>query len=142
MSECIFCKIIEGKAESSKIYEDERILVFMNIRPVNKGEFLVIPKVHIDHFTDLPDEIASHILITAQQISKKLLATLKPKRVGYVVHGFGVAHAHLNVVPLNDSSDIVSLKFLKIENNFPIVDFNLIPVLGRDELDYYANLLK
>lgn len=139
---CIFCKIVSGLEVSSKLYEDNEILAIMNINPVNSGEFLIIPKIHIDHFIDLPDKLAAHILIVAQKLSKNLMKKLKPLRVGYVVHGFGVSHAHLNIVPLYDSGDIVSKKQLKIENNKIIDDINLLPKPSRVELDRIANLIR
>lgn len=71
-SKCIFCEIVAGREPASKIYEDEKILAFMNIRPVNTGEFMVIPKEHIDHFLDIPDDLAAHILLTAQRLARKV----------------------------------------------------------------------
>ncbi|HMQ79788.1 MAG TPA: HIT family protein [Ignavibacteria bacterium] len=141
-SNCIFCDIVTGKAESSKIYEDEHIIALMNIRPVNAGEFLIIPKIHIDHFIDLPSELACHILLTAQTLSNNLMKTLKPLRIGYLVHGFGVPHAHLNVIPLNSPNDIVSIKQLKIINEEIIDDITLLPQPTRSELDKIASELK
>src|SRR5258705_11839605 len=98
-SSCIFCRIVAGSAAASVLYEDERTMAFMNIRPINSGEFMVIPKEHIDHFCDLSDELSCHILVQAQRLSRNLRERLQPQRVGLVVHGFGVAHAHLVVVP-------------------------------------------
>lgn len=123
------------------LYEDDLIIAFMNIRPVNTGEFLIIPKEHIDHFCDVPDDVASHIMIQAQRLSKNLRERLKPQRVGLVVHGYGVAHAHLVVVPLHDSSDIVSAKLAYIEDGQVKFDYQLLPVPQRAELDELAKLL-
>lgn len=141
-SNCVFCKIISGEEDASIIYEDEEILAIMNIQPVNTGEFLIIPKIHIDHFTDLPDDLAIHILLASQKIAKNLLQILNPLRIGYLVHGFGVSHAHLNVIPLYSSNEIVSRKQLKIENDQIIDDINLIPKPPKNELDKIAELLR
>ena len=138
---CIFCKIINRKAEASVVYEDERIIAFMTLRPINPGEFLIIPKDHIDHFCDVPDDIASHIMIQAQRLSRNLRARLKPERVGLVVHGYGVAHAHLVVVPLNESSDIVSAKHLYVEDGEIKFSEEQIDAPSRAELDRIAKLL-
>ena len=54
MEACIFCQIIEGKAESSKVYGDDFCLAFMDIQPVNPGHVLVVPKVHFKDLSDLP----------------------------------------------------------------------------------------
>src|SRR5690349_779720 len=103
---CIFCLIVGGQAESSKVYEDEKVLAFMGIHPVHPGECMVIPKEHIDHFTDISDALAQHILTIAQKIGRNILTELKPLRIGYVVHGFGVSHAHFLIIPLHEPDEI------------------------------------
>ena len=111
---CIFCQIIAGEAEASVVHKDAQCVAFMNLRPVNPGEFMVIPRAHIDHFTDLPDDLAAHIMVVAQRLGRRMQAILSPQRVGYVVHGFGVPHAHLNVVPLTHPHDIISGKHVQV----------------------------
>ena len=139
--ECIFCQIVNRRADASVVYEDEQIMGFMTLRPVNPGEFLIIPKQHIDHFCDLPDELTCHITLHAQRLSRNLRERLKPQRVGLVVHGYGVPHAHLVVVPLHDSSDIISAKHVYIENGKARYSDKLIPEAARAELDQLARLL-
>ncbi len=139
---CVFCNIIAGKEPSSKVYEDEEIIAFMSLRPINPGEVLIIPKIHIDHFYDVPDEIASKIIIIARQLAQKIKKKLNPIRVGYVVHGFGVAHAHFVLVPLHKPDDIAARQFMRIENDNIVVDFEQIPIQPRDKLDRIARLLK
>lgn len=53
MADCVFCKIVAGEFESSKVYEDDSILAFMTIQPVNPGHVLVIPKKHVEYISDL-----------------------------------------------------------------------------------------
>lgn len=137
-----FCEIVAGREPASKIYGDDKILAFMNIRPINTGEFMVIPKEHIDHFLDIPDDLAAHILLTAQRLAKKVQNVFKPKRMGYVVHGFGVPHAHLNVPPLTHPDDIVSYKFARIENGEVVFDAKQIPLVPREELDNIARQIR
>jgi histidine triad (HIT) family protein len=138
---CIFCKIVAGEAPASVVYEDERVLAFMNIRPIHPGECMVIPKQHVDHFCDLADELACHILVQAQRLSRNLRERLKPVRVGLVVHGFGVAHAHLVVVPLHESNDIVSAKHLHVEDGQIKFGVGHLTEAPREELDRLARLL-
>jgi histidine triad (HIT) family protein len=138
---CIFCRIVAREAEASVLYEDARVMAFMTLRPINPGEFLLIPKEHVDHFCDLSDELSCHIIVHAQRLSRNLRERLKPQRVGLVVHGYGVAHAHLVVVPLHDSNDIVSAKHLRVEDgkiNFGVSHLTETP---REELDRLARLL-
>jgi histidine triad (HIT) family protein len=139
---CIFCKIVEHTEEASIVFEDSKIVVFMNIRPINPGEMLIIPKKHIDHFCDIPDEIVCHIMIHAQRLSRIIMEKLKPQRVGLVVHGFGVAHAHLIIVPQHGVNDITSCKFAYIEDGKIKFSINKIASPIRKELDELAKLLR
>ncbi len=138
---CIFCKIVNRSAEASIIYEDERIMAFMTIRPANSGEFLIIPKEHIDHFCDISDELSCHIIAHCQRLSRNLRERLRPQRVGLVVHGYGVPHAHLVVVPLHDPSDIVSAKYAYVEGGRVRYSEKLLPEAPRAELDRLAQVL-
>ena len=81
---CVFCEIVAGHEPASVIFEHNDVMAFMNIRPIHEGEFMVIPKMHIDHFTDLPDELASKIMSVAQKYARQLKSLLNPLRIGYV----------------------------------------------------------
>lgn len=141
---CVFCSIVNGSEPASVIYEDERCMAFMGIRPVHPGECMVIPKAHIDHFTDIDDDLAAHIVRVAQKIGRRMLEVLKPrpKRIGYVVHGFGVAHAHFIIVPQHEEDDIVSGRHLRLEKGKIVADETVNPLVPREELDHMASLLK
>jgi len=140
-AQCIFCEIVHRRADASVVYEDEQIMAFMTIRAINPGEFLVIPKVHVDHFCDISDDLSCHIILHAQRLSRNLRERLKPDRVGLVVHGYGVAHAHLVVVPLHESSDIVSSKHVHVEHGEVKYSDKLVPETPRAELNRLARIL-
>jgi histidine triad (HIT) family protein len=108
-ADCPFCKIIRREAPASVITEDDDVIAFMTLRPARPGECMVIPKAHIDHFTDVSDEIAATMITTAQAIGRIIRTEFECQRVGYVVHGFGVAHAHLVIVPQHGPYDIASV---------------------------------
>lgn len=135
---CVFCAIARGEAAASVLHEDELCVAFLNIRPIHPGEFMVIPRTHIDQFTDLSDALAAHIMVVAQNLGRKLLREFKPRRVGYVVHGFGVAHAHLNVVPQHNEDDIISARHIIIEDNKMRVSDENLAMPSREELDAMA----
>ena len=105
MTSCIFCQIINGKSESSKVYEDDICLAFMDIQPVNPGHLLVVPKLHFQDLSDLPADIGSHLFRVAQRIALALPATLlKSEGVDlFMAHGEAagqeVFHVHLHVTP-------------------------------------------
>src|SRR3989344_7285820 len=105
-SNCVFCKIIEGKIPSEKIYEDENYLAFLDVNPINPGHTLVIPKKHSDYLFDLNDEDYKKLMLTAKKIAKIIKDKLKPKRVGLAVEGFFVPHVHVHLVPLNKGNEL------------------------------------
>lgn len=138
---CVFCRIVAGDEPASVVYQDELIMAFMALRPTRPGEFLIIPKKHIDDFCDLPDDVACHIIKHAQRLSKNLRTHFMPKRVGLVVHGFGVPHAHLIVVPQHEDSDITSARHVVIEDGKVRFNASHLPSPERKELDRQARLI-
>ena len=103
-NDCIFCKIIKNEIPSTKIYEDEKFLAFMDIQPVSDGHLLIIPKTHIEWMQEAGDETISEIFI----LSKKIMISLK-NGIGcdYVqvsIVGKDVPHFHIHLIPryLND----------------------------------------
>jgi histidine triad (HIT) family protein len=140
-STCVFCRIVAGDSPASIIWQDEEAMALMNLRAVNKGECMVIPKEHIDHFTSIPDPLAAKILLVAQRIGRKIMQVYKPERIGYVVHGYGVPHAHFLIVPQNDPNDITSRKFMRVVDGEIEFTEQLLPILPREELDRIAEEL-
>jgi histidine triad (HIT) family protein len=59
---CIFCEIVARRLPASIVYEDGQVLSFMTIKATRPGECLVVPKAHVDHFTDLNDNLTSQIM--------------------------------------------------------------------------------
>lgn len=139
---CIFCKIIAGEVDSSKVYEDDEILAFLDLHPVNDGQLLVIPKKHIDHFSDIPDELATKIFLKSHQISRVIREKLHPERMGLVVHGYGVPHAHMVLVPQHHEDDITTGKMAKIEDGKIVFTEDNLPASSRDELNKIAGIIK
>jgi len=138
---CVFCEIVARRAPASMVYEDDAVVAFMGIQPSAPGECLVIPKAHVDHFTDVPDEIAQHIMLVAQRIGRRLRTEFGPERVGFLVHGYGVPHAHLIVVPQHGPYHLTSDRFARIEGGRVVFDLTRIPLADRAELDAHARRL-
>lgn len=138
---CIFCEIVAGRAPASFVHEDELAAAFMTLQPTAPGECLVIPREHVDHFTDLPDATARHIMGVAQRIGRRLREVFRPERVGFVVHGYGVAHAHLIIVPQHGPHHLTSDRFARIVDGRIVFDLARTPVVDRSVLDAHARLL-
>lgn len=116
-------------------------MAFMTLRPFAAGECTVIPREHIDHFTDVPDAIAQRIMLVAQHIGRRMRAVFSPQRVGMVVHGYGVPHAHFILVPQNGPYDITSTHYAYIEGGEIAFGMKNIPYTPRPTLDEHARLL-
>ncbi len=138
---CIFCEIVARRAPASFIYEDEVVAAFMTLHPTAPGECLVIPKQHVDHFVDLPDIIAQQIIRVAQHIGRRMREIFPLERVGYLVHGYGVAHAHLIVIPQQGPHHLTSDRFARVENGRVVFDLSRVPEADRSTLDEHAKLL-
>ena len=142
LAECVFCDIIARRAPVSMVYEDSNVAGFMTLRPTAPGECLVIPRVHVDHFTDLDEDLAARVMVVALRLGRRVREVFKPMRVGFVVHGFGVPHAHLIVVPQHGPHDITSCRLAHVEDGKVVFDLRSTPVADRTVLDEHASLLK
>ncbi|OGD65529.1 HIT family hydrolase [Candidatus Berkelbacteria bacterium RIFOXYA2_FULL_43_10] len=116
MEECIFCKIVKGEVPSSKIYEDDLVIAFMDIKPVNPGHALVVSKEHQKYISDLDDKSTARLISVAGKINKALRKSeIRCEDVNYFladgeVAGQEVAHAHLHIIP-RFKNDGFGLKF-------------------------------
>lgn len=104
MQGCIFCKIVAGEIPSTKVYEDDDILAFMDIAPINPGHVLVIPKEHHCSSSTIPAGVAGKMFQIGSRIGIALKRELDYD--GYNLHladgacaGQVVMHSHLHVVP-------------------------------------------
>jgi len=97
MEECVFCKIIRKELPSYSVFEDETDIAFLDIRPLNPGHTLVVPKTHFRWIWDVPDT-GKHFE-TVAMIAKALRKTMKTEWIAADVAGMGVPHAHVHLVP-------------------------------------------
>ena len=102
----IFSRIVAGEIPCHKIAEDDRFLAFLDIMPLAEGHTLVIPKMEVDRYFDLPDDILRDINVFARDVALKLERAIPCERVGVAVIGLEVPHAHVHLIPLNGVADI------------------------------------
>lgn len=95
----VFTKIISGELPCYKIFEDDKIISFLSIEPVNLGHTLVVTKEEINHWTEVPPETYAHLHKVSQKIGKAILKAAGSPRVGQIVAGFEVPHYHLHLIP-------------------------------------------
>ncbi|HOZ36540.1 MAG TPA: HIT family protein [bacterium] len=109
MSDCIFCKIINGEIPADKVYEDEKIIAFLDISPINKGHVLVVPKEHFENLLETPDELISKIMIIAKRLGLAIKKATDAEGINIGINngagaGQVVFHTHIHVIPrfIND----------------------------------------
>ena len=104
MTNCVFCKIIEGELPSAQVYEDDDVLVFLDIAPVNKGHCLVVPKEHYIDALDTPPDVMAKVIQVAQKVGDALIKGVGAEGFNIVVNsgksaGQVVPHLHFHLVP-------------------------------------------
>ncbi|WP_243291454.1 HIT family protein [Bacillus sp. FJAT-47783] len=110
MSDCIFCKIVEGEIPAAKVYEDEHVMAFMDIMQVTKGHTLVIPKVHKQDVFELTPELSRHLFEVVTKVAKSIKETFHPEGLNIVNNngkeaGQTVFHYHMHIVPRYGKGD-------------------------------------
>ncbi len=95
----IFTRIINREIPCHKVAESADYLAFLDIRPNAKGHTLVVPKKEIDYLFDLDDELLAGLMVFAKRVAKAIEATVTCERVGVLVVGTEVPHAHVHLIP-------------------------------------------
>src|SRR4029450_6502371 len=91
-----------------RIAEDEHTLAFLDQRPINPGHILVIPRQHAPDFFALDDVSYDALMRSVKRLAVVLNTVTHPKKVGMVIAGFDVPHAHVHLIPMHDYHDITS----------------------------------
>lgn len=102
----IFTKIINGEISSYKIAENDKFYAFLDVFPLVPGHVLVVPKIEVDKFYEVPDDYLAEILVFAKPIARAIEKAFPCRRVGSAVIGLEVPHAHLHLVPLQETDDL------------------------------------
>ena len=102
----IFSKIIAGEIPCYKIAENEKFFAFLDVYPLVKGHTLVVPKIEVDNFFDMPDNYLSEMLLFAKPIAKAIEKAFDCNRCGISVIGLEVPHAHMHLIPINYADDL------------------------------------
>ena len=131
--DCLFCKIVEGKIPSHKIYEDDDVVAFLNISQTTKGHTLVIPKEHYDNFLATPQEVMHKVMDVAQHIGQAQIYVLGAKGVNILTNvnkeaGQSIYHFHVHVIPRYISKEGFRLE---MKENPNIKDLSL-PALAEE----------
>ena len=102
----VFTKIIQRELPGHFVWEDDEAVAILSINPIQTGHALIIPRAEIDHWLDVPPELAAHLMVVAQTVGAAQMAAFGPPRVGLIIAGHEVPHAHLHVIPMFDIGDL------------------------------------
>ncbi len=130
---CIFCKIVKKDAPASIVYEDDKVLAFLDIRPLNEGHTLVIPKAHHETVYDIPENLNAHIYKIVKRLAHVVKDATKADGITIIQqngHAAGqeVFHMHVHVVPRYEGQKLPH--------------FRDIPNANREQLEQAAERIK
>ncbi|PIR22130.1 MAG: HIT family protein [Deltaproteobacteria bacterium CG11_big_fil_rev_8_21_14_0_20_45_16] len=101
----IFERIVDGDIPCHKVWENERFLAFLDIRPVAPGHCLVVPKAKVDPVFSMDDKAYSELFLAAKRVAERLKQVVECERVCLAVVGFEVPHTHIHLIPCRSMVD-------------------------------------
>ena len=130
--ECIFCNIRDRKAEAEIVFEDENILAFLDIQPVNYGHKLVITKKHYDNFLTVPKDELDQLIHAVQFIAGAVKRSMNADGFNVISNngdpaGQSVYHFHFHIIP-------------RFNNDFTIKP--KVKTYGSDSMRDYGNQIR
>jgi len=134
---------VAGEIPSIRIHEDGDVIAFLDIAPMRPGHTVIVPRVHVETYEELPAALANRILSLGQQLGRRMKALYKVERVAFFFTGTDVAHAHAHVVPIHEKMDVTSARYivgapaLKWSSEHLRVDADTLKRV-RDELAFRA----
>jgi len=124
----VFTRIIEGELPGTFVHRDGQCAVIMSINPLAMGHALVVPVIEVDHWIDLPSHLVAHLFTVAHHIGQAQRAAFGCQKVGLIIAGYEVPHAHIHLIPTNAMSEL---------------DFaNAAPSAHQDDLEAAAQAIR
>ena len=141
MPECPFCQIVAGKAPARRVFEDEHTLAFLDLHPISRGHTLVIPKKHVEWFTDIEpqDGIAGPFLKSCYVVARKLKHAFDCEYVTILIRGTRVPHVHMLLVPSVRGEENLLDKTLTFHHWCQV---RMKPPFSENELDEIAEKVR
>jgi histidine triad (HIT) family protein len=102
----IFTRIINGELPGRIVHEDEYAVGFLTVAPIRPGHTLVVPRLEIDHWIDLPDDVQRALWSTSATVGRAIDAAFRPRRVAALIAGLEVPHVHVHLIPIDDEAQI------------------------------------
>ncbi len=116
--ECIFCKIINGEIPAKKIFENDKVLAFLDIFPMSQGHTVIIPKKHFNHFENVDSSTIAEVFNTIQYLGRFYLKIPSIEGFNVLVNNYSAAgqvieHFHVHLIPRKTNDGIISHKIPK-----------------------------
>ncbi|MCM3602282.1 HIT family protein [Robertmurraya korlensis] len=131
MSDCIFCKIVNGDIPAAKVFENDHVVAFLDISQVTKGHTLIIPKVHKENLYELTPEISSELFKVAPKIANAIKDAYQPVGLNLVNNngekaGQSVFHFHMHLIPRYGEGDGFGAVWKSNQSNYSPEDLRKI----------------
>jgi diadenosine tetraphosphate (Ap4A) HIT family hydrolase len=124
----LFTRIIDGEIPGTFVWRDDRCVAFMSINPLARGHVLVVPIEEVDHWVDADADLVAHLFAVTRELSLAVNRAFRPARVGVIIAGYEVPHAHIHVVPTTTMAEL----------NFA----NAAPSVEREDLESAAEAIR
>ncbi|OAA28290.1 HIT family hydrolase, diadenosine tetraphosphate hydrolase [Frankia sp. EI5c] len=102
----VFTRIINGELPGRIVYSDEVSVAFLSIAPVRPGHTLVVPRLEVDHWIDLPDDVVRSVWSAAATVGRAIDTVFRPRRVAAMLAGLEVPHTHVHLFPIDSESQM------------------------------------
>ncbi|MBI2899018.1 MAG: HIT family protein [Planctomycetes bacterium] len=121
MNDCIFCRIVDGRIPSEKLFENDRVLAILDINPVAPGHALVLTKAHHELVTDLPADLLAEWIARTQEIARAVVKAASAEGFNLLSNnhkcsGQAIPHVHFHVIPRRTGDGI---KFAWVPVKYP-----------------------
>lgn len=129
MTNCIFCKIINGEIPSQKVYEDEKVLAFLDLSQVTPGHTLLIPKKHLENIFEYDDEVAADLALRLPKLAKAIQAAFPESKGLNIISNNGeiayqtVFHTHWHLIPRYQADEGLKIVFQNNQDNYTTEEF-------------------
>lgn len=100
--------------EAFKVWENRDFILLLDIKPINPGHVILIPKRHVEDVLSISEPLYGRMFQTAKKVARVLQKVTSAKRIGLAIEGFGVPHAHIHLVPVNKANELNPLRAKKI----------------------------
>lgn len=130
MTDCIFCKIIDGEIPSAKVYEDDKVMAFLDMSQVTPGHTLVIPKKHVENVFDYDSDVSTDLAIRLPVIARAIREAYPESKGLNIVNNNGevayqsVFHSHWHLIPRYEKEEGFAMKFTNNQETYDQDEFN------------------